>query len=872
MHKACGVSRRQINIFRQAFLLPRFVYPQDAYRGMERARVKHSGACALTHRPLSHIRVLDFGQYLAGPLVGMMLADMGAEVIRIDPPGGPALRGPVTDMLSRGKSSLVLDLKSDGGRATAIELAKRADVVIENFRPGVMNRLGVGAEVLRGLNDQLIYLSLPGFSPTDPVLARVPAWEAVIAALTGQFTDMGLNRRLMGINPSFTPLSLASAYGASFGAMAVLFVLWARERNGGDHIEVPLASALLEGLVYNCENIEDYPKRYKSPREVELDRRVAEGLPMNLSYEELCEFLDPFYRTYTCADGRGFYVVSGSVAPHPRRVLETLGLHALLEGLPDFSAYLDTADWPAEWTLRNYPVGASDRARISQAMKEAFLSRPSNEWEELFGAAKAPATAQRSTRDWLSDPHALASGLVLEVDDPRHGKMRQMGNVAWLSSDSEAVSKAAGPCANSACGDLARILAEAPRAGASRTEGAGWLAGLKVLDLTNVIAGPTIGSTLARYGAAVTLVQPVEPSVDPWNTIVFGLQAHRGKESILLNLSSDEGREALYRLIDDADVVTFNGTDAQRDKLGLSPEGLAAINPRLILVQLDAFGGPKRGPKSDHLGYDDLAQAATGVMLRFGGGMETPEEHAHFGTIDVLTGFCACVALGGALLRLKETGCGGIARASLAGSGNLIQAQFMYDYDGRAPFDEPSGRKAIGWGPFYHCYEAADGWLFFAAPKECRAALAAVQVLADLAELPEASLHEALSARFATLPFAYWREAFEGGSSTVVRLASLQETRDSSLQLESEGGIDITEATFRAIRHDQHPMGRWCDLVAPNAVRTKSGKIKIPGPMPKYGQHTRKILARAGFDEAAIDGMIERGAAGLCWSNKYLPE
>ena len=82
---------------------------------------------------------------------------------------------------------------------------------------------------------------------------------------------------------------------------------------------MPLASALLEGLIYNCEQIEDYPERYKSPREVELDRRAAEGLPMNLAFDELSEFLDPFYRTYTCADGRGFYVVSGSVATHPRR-------------------------------------------------------------------------------------------------------------------------------------------------------------------------------------------------------------------------------------------------------------------------------------------------------------------------------------------------------------------------------------------------------------------------------------------------------------------------------------------------------------------------------------------------------------------------
>ncbi len=823
-------------------------------------------------RSLSHIRVLDFGQYLAGPLVGMMLADMGAEVIRIDPPGGPRLRTSATDMLSRGKSSLVLDLKTDQGRWTALELTKRSDVLIENFRPGVMTRLGLGADAARAANDRLIYLSLPGFASTDEALADLPAWEAVIAALTGQFTDMGLNRRLMGINPSFTPLALASAYGAAFGAMSVLFALAARDRNGGDHIETPLASALLEGLVYNCEQIEDYPERYKSPREIELDRRAAEGLAMDLDFEELTEFLDPFYRTYTCADGRGFYVVSGSVASHPRRVLGTLGLQDLLSELPDFSAYLDTADWPAAWTLRNYPVGASDRARIASAMKKAFLTRPAAEWEDLFGTAKAPATAQRSSREWLSDPHALESGLVLQVDDPRHGRMRQMGNVAWLAGDDQAVVKTAGPVEDSARSDLDRILCEPARTGKSRAGRAGWLDGLKVLDLTNVIAGPTIGSTLARYGAEVTLVQPVEPSVDPWNTIVFGLHAQRGKRSVLLNLSSEEGQEALRRLIAEADVITMNGTDEQRDKLGLSPDRLKSINSRLILVQLDAFGGPLRGPKSDHLGYDDLAQAATGVMLRFGGGMETPEEHAHFGTIDVLTGLCACVALGGSLLNLQKTGEGEVARASLAAAGNLIQAQFMYDYEGRPPFDEPAGRKALGWEPYYHCYEASDGWFFFAAPVERSDALSRVDELADLADAAEDRLQPALAERFRSQPFEFWRKALAQGSTAVVRLASLLETRDASLQRESAGPIDLDNATFRVIRHNRHPMGRWCDLVAPNAVRTQTSRITIPGPMPKYGEHTYEILERIAFTRARIERMIETGATGLQWSEKYLPE
>lgn len=826
----------------------------------------------MTKRPLDHIRVLDFGHYLAGPMVGMMLADLGAEVIRIDPPEGPRWRDPAFDMLSRGKRALTLDLKTENGRQTALAMVARADFVLDNFRPGVMARLGLAPSDLRAANPGIVSLSMPGFASTDPELAPLAAWEAVIAARTGQFTDMGLNRQLMGINPSFTPLGLASAYGAAFGAMAVLFALGAKDRMGGEHIEVPLASALFEGLVYNCEQIEDYPERYKSPREVELDRRRAENLPLNLSYADLGEFLDPFYRTYRCADGRGFYVVSCSIVTHPRRVLHVLGLDDLAATLPDFDAYLDQKDWPYEWALRNYPVGARDRKRVAEAIQGVFLTRPSWEWEELFGAGKAPASAQRSTRDWLDDPHALASGLVLEVDDPRHGRMRQLGNLAWLLGDGDALEKRPGPTPDEFRGDLPRLLAEPPRPHPQGKNNGGWLDGLKVVDLTNVIAGPTIGSTLARFGAEVTSVQPVNPSVDPWNAIVFGLHAHRGKESLLLNLGSDQGRAMLERLIVDADVVTMNGTDQQRDDLNLSPEKLAALNPRAILVQLDAWGGPRRGPKSDHLGYDDLAQAATGVMVRFGGGPDTPEEHAHFGTIDALTGYMACVAFSAALERRRVTGKGGVARAALAGCGAMIQAQFMYDFDGRAPFDEPAGREARGWGPFYHCYRAADGWMFFAAPTERGAALARVPELEDLSELGEDVLVVRLAERFARHPVCHWQRRLREGSASVVPLGSLSDNREAGLHHESEGPADIRKATYRAIRHDRHPMGRWVDLVAPNAVRPDHGTITIPGEAPKPGAQTRAILSRLGCSEAEIAAMIKAGVAGEGWSTRYLPE
>ncbi|MEM6579227.1 MAG: CoA transferase, partial [Pseudomonadota bacterium] len=779
---------------------------------------------------------------------------------------------PCSDMLSRGKRAITLDLKSKEDRDTALGLIARSDAVIENFRPGVMERLGLGAETVCADNPNLIYLSMPGFASTDPDLADVPAWEAIIAARAGQFTDMGLNRRLMGINPSFSPLALASAYGAVFGAMAILFALFARPRCGGDRIEVPLASALFEGLAYNSQRVETYPARYKSPREVELERRIEAGEPLNLEFSELEEFLDPFYRTYRCADGRGFYVVSCSVKDHAYRALRVLGLEDLAQALPDFDGFLDCSDWPADWSMRNYPVGEADRARVAGAMKNAFARRSSTEWEEMFGAARAPATAQRSTAEWLADPHARASGLILEVDDPRHGRMRQMGNVAWLNGDAASCRKLPGPQADASRADILSLLDEPPRPDGDPSSGRGWLDGLKVVDLTNVIAGPTVGATLARFGAQVTHVQPVNPTVDPWNAVVFGLQAQRGKVSVLLDIKSKDGRDALNRLLKDADLLTFNGTEAQRAALALSDSDLSAINPNLIALQLDAFGGPNTGPKSDHLGYDDLAQAATGVMTRFGGGPDTPEEHAHFGTIDVLTGLCGCVALGAAMLQRQKTGRVATARTSLAAAGNLIQAQFMYDFANRPPFDEPSGRDARGAGPFYRSYEASDGWFFFAAPAEPFDALRRVPELSALDETETHAIEEAMERVFATQPISYWAAKLAHGSTAVMPLGSLLNTLEDTLVRESAGEPDIHGATFCALRHDRHPMGRWTDLAAPTAIRPDRAKITIPNPAPKYGAQTRDVLAQSGFSQTEIQSLLASRAAAESWSDNYLPE
>ena len=185
--------------------------------------------------------MIDFGQYIAGPLAAQLLGDQGAEVIRIDPPGGPLWDTPANATWNRGKRSIVLDLKADAGLGAARALIASADVVVENFRPGVMDRLGLGAVAMTEANPRLIYCSLPGFASDDP-RAGMPAWEGIVAAAAGMYRAARGGTPTNG-RPIYSAIPLPSSYAAIQTAVAVAMALGVRERDGvGQIVYVDLKS------------------------------------------------------------------------------------------------------------------------------------------------------------------------------------------------------------------------------------------------------------------------------------------------------------------------------------------------------------------------------------------------------------------------------------------------------------------------------------------------------------------------------------------------------------------------------------------------------------------------------------------------------
>ncbi|MCX4216465.1 CoA transferase [Pseudomonas sp. MCal1] len=824
--------------------------------------------------PLCGVNVIDFGQYIAGPAVAMILADLGATVIHIDPPGGPLWDSPANAVLNRNKLCVSLDLKSPEGLQRARQMIAKADILIENFRPGVMTRLGLDFSELRTERPSLITLSIPGFASNDELRRQWRATEAIIASASGVFTDMGQNRVLMGFNPSFSPLPLASAYGTMLAASSVMLALQARQRTGlGDEIEVPLAAAVMEGLSYNSIKIDDYPLRYKTLREKEIERRRAQGLPMNLSYDELQEYLDPFYRTYECADGRKFYAVCPSHRSHAKRCLQAMGLldEMIAAGLPKVDdPYLPFSQWEGDASLGVYPLPANWAKRISERMKEVFLTKTSAQWEVIFGEGQFPGTPHRSTREWLHDEHANTAGLVVDVIDHKYGVMKQPGPMAWLE-DSAALMLAPVSRRDVSIDEALATLDETPRdvlPAVSDSAPKGWLDGVRILDLTNVIAGPHSTSYLGRFGAEVIKLDPTTPNYDPWNTVVFGLSSARGKQSILVDLNQQEGREVFDKLVQTVDVIVMNAPDRQLAPLGLDEASLKAINPGVIFCQLDCFGGPRRGPRTDYLGYDDLIQATTGIMLRFGGGMETPEEHAHVGTIDVMCGFAAALGVAAALYQKTRTGQVSRARTSLAALGNLVQVPFCYDYVGRAPFDEPSGRDVMGYHELSRFYHTADGWLYLDTDLTELERLDSVDGLRGIAQAQDRAAF--LTLALAQAPGETWQQRLQAVNLAAAVPDNIDQLRQRYSRA-ADGLPGTGNGSYSFSVYADHPSGHRITQLDPFAIRPRHAPIRALPPAEKFGASTRAVMREMGFSEPQIEALMDKKVINDSWSQEYLP-
>jgi CoA:oxalate CoA-transferase len=356
--------------------------------------------------PLDGIRILDFTRVLAGPHATRMLNDLGSEVIKVEPPAGdltrfatPRVNGLSTYFVQQnaGKRNVSIDLGDTRGIELALRLAERCDVLVENYRPGVMDRLGLGAATVTARNPRLVYASISGYGSTGPWVHR-RAYAPVVGAEAGLTKDQGDAR---GGAYSNDPHSHADVYTSLETATAILAALYQRERTGrGQRIEISMA----ETMLYVNEHLHN--ELYDGPVDPQWIRSFGAG----------------DYLTFSLANGQAV-VVSGH--PAERGTFE-LFLGALgLEHLATDPRFVDVATRLEHFDeLRDVLLSAG--AEIPDAAT----------FEERFAEHRLASGVVRTARELAESEWAAARGAIVEVSDRADGSLR-VPNAPWRFGDAE---------------------------------------------------------------------------------------------------------------------------------------------------------------------------------------------------------------------------------------------------------------------------------------------------------------------------------------------------------------------------------------------------------------------------------------------------
>jgi crotonobetainyl-CoA:carnitine CoA-transferase CaiB-like acyl-CoA transferase len=802
---------------------------------------------------LDGIRVLDLSSGIAGPVAGMLLADHGADVVKIEPPGGDRFRGsPGYDTWLRGRRSAVLDLRNADDRDVFFALAAAADVVLETFSPGVTARLGIDFDVLSEANPRLVYGSVTAYGSRTSFRDR-PGYDALVAArcgtlheqrghVGGAMTHMNREEPYLpdleipdGMEPgspregpifTYTPwLSFYAALNATLGISTALF---ARERTGrGQHVETSLLQSAFLATAWKWIRAEDSD----SPRfrTWVYDRRATKGM-------------------FECSDGRWIQ----QWVPNPAFVLssadgDVLALRRDVDRQRDDPERIDS-------DLENLIV----LAHYFPGMAEAVRRFPSDEWTTIGARAGVPLQPVRTPEEALVDPALVAEGAVVEVAHPEHGALRQMGilyglsetpgrvqrGVPVLGEHSAAVrAEAAESRAALSAGERAARADRADRAG-QRSRRAP-LDGITVLDLGFAVAGPYGTQLLADLGADVIKVNATRDPFWHQNHIAYG--ANRGKRSIGIDLKTAEGLAVLHRLVERADVVHSNMRRDALHRLQVDEASLRQVNPDLVYVHTRGFD---RGPRSDSPGNDQTGCSLAGVTYEDGGCHDGGRPFWGLTSLgDTGNGFLAAIGLVQALYHRARTGTPQAVDTSILNAGLLCASMASLRPDGtplpRAQLDA----MQLGLSGRYALYETLDGWICLAAiSADEQRALAAVVGLNALPRDPElrSALEPWFAARTATEAFA----ALDAGDVPC-------EIADGDFGVRVHDDPELHELGL--VVKQQHPkLGRYEQFGV--TIDFSETPQHIFGPPPVVGQHTREIMREYGYDDADVDKLVESKA------------
>ena len=580
--------------------------------------------------PLAGLRVLEVSRTAGPAFCTKLLAEMGLDVVTVEPPEGHALRraapqaalrsGTVSALwlyLAAAKRSVVVDRAVPSGSHALDELVAAADLVVHDLPQRSAREQGLDLELLRELRPGIVVASITPFGSTGPY-ANMPASELTVHALSGQLYLTGLESREPLLPYGHQPSMFAGVVGAT---AALAAVLRAREDGVARHVEVSAQEALA-GALDTALNRFTYAGKTRG--------RHGNRLPDRTPLTEI-------YRTRD-----GFFLICVYTEPQWR----------------GFCSMVGRPDWPESPGLRTLAGRLQHAPEIEAVMTAWFAARTSSEALEECQRHRLPSCIASSIPQVLRDPQLLAREHFTAVDDHDAGRLLYP-RLPWLPSSGTS-REAAAPGLGEHGPDVRqdwrpRPATEARKAADPRALP---LAGIRVLDVTHAWAGPFGGLQLGFLGAEMIKVEGARRpdgtryvsrdarNLQPdYETGGYFHEWNRNKRAAAINMDDAEGRALMLDLVRRSDVLINNYSARVLPKWGLDWPALHQLNPRLVLVTMPAFGS--QGPYREYVGYGETLEGAGGLARLSGyepgkpirSGIAYPDPLVgHFGALAVVLG------------------------------------------------------------------------------------------------------------------------------------------------------------------------------------------------------------------------------------------
>ncbi len=767
------------------------------------------------------IRVVEVAQGIAGPYTGMLLAEQGAEVIKVEPPQGDSARGTSSfHIWNRSKQSVVADLATHDGQALLHRLATTADILLLDAQPGDEADMGLSYDALAHANPKLIYCHLPAFGSKGPHARRYPD-DALVAAIGGLLGSQWSHRD-GGVH---LVIPIAS-YGAAFVASSsIAAALYEREQSGhGQKLEV---SWLAGAFAMQTGSVMYHPDLFRL-----FSARMNPLGPI------------PVYRLYQAQDD-WLFIACGNPTFWNKLCLA-----------------LEHPEWTADPRYERAPwaIAPEDRDALAEQIATIIATKPREAWLQILREHDVPCAPVTSRQEFIEHRQTIHNGMRVEMDDPQLGKTVQMG-IPLRLSDTPGTIKGPAPMLGQ---HTAEVKAEpratnneppslqlSPQSSALSTP----LQGVVVLDFASYIAGTLGPMVLAQLGANVIKVET--PQGDAFRSFGFGfLGWNQGKRGLCVNLNSAEGREVVYDLVRKADVVVENLRPGATTRYGIDYTTLAQLNSRLIYATVTAFGSG--GPDHDYPGFDPLRQSRSGIM-RAQGGHDHPPFYLTCGICDYAAALLTAYGVAAALYARQRTGKGQRVETSLLNSSMAVQSGNFIFHEGR-PDMENGAPDLWGTSAIYRIYPTADSSLFLAVVEpEHWSHLCELLGVADLPSRYDFSrahhtpvdspLSQALASQFANQTTATWLARLDAASVPAAPILPLPELFS-----------DVHVAANNLLATHTHP--HWNE-VRQTGILTKFSRTPatLPCVAPQLGQHTTEVLQEiAGYDQEKIAQLLGSGA------------